>query len=69
MEVVMHLFHSYVMTWWEGGMFKLLLISFGIIVGATWPTFFKKSVLQWILWLIVIVFAIYLVIAFWPQMF
>ena len=65
----MHIFHDYIMTWWQAGLLKLLLLAAGIIIGAAWPTFFKTKVTWRILWAVVIVLFIYLVLAFWPQIF
>ena len=32
----MKLFHNYTFTWWQLGVFKLSLISLGIIIGSYW---------------------------------
>lgn len=60
-------FHDYILTWWQAGLLKIALIVLGIIIGASWPGTFKKPVVWWILWLVLIVLLVWLVIVFWPQ--
>jgi len=67
-EANMSLFHNYSFHWWQVSMLKLALLAFGIILGASWPIFWKKRVIWSLLWVIFIVLVIYLVIAAWPQM-
>ena len=33
-------FTSYTYTWWQIGVFKLSLLSIGVLIGATWHEFF-----------------------------
>jgi len=54
----MNIFKSYTLKWWQGGLFKISMISLGIAIGATWPELF----MSWtpILWLLSILLAIYI---------
>jgi len=36
----MNIFKSFTLKWWQAGMFKVALISLGIMIGATWPDIF-----------------------------
>ena len=36
----MNLFKSFTLTWWQAGLFKICLISLGVVIGATWPGVF-----------------------------
>jgi len=38
----MRIFKSFTFKWWEAGLFKIALVSFGIIIGSTWPSIFKR---------------------------
>jgi len=57
------LFADKTMNWWQIGLFKLSLISFGIIIGVYWFGFF----MEWlsILWILFLVPAAYLLYIFW----
>ena len=33
----MRLFKSFTLTWWQGSLLKISMVSLGIVVGATWP--------------------------------
>jgi len=37
----MNLFKSFTLTWWQGSLFKWSMVSFGIVIGATWPEVFN----------------------------
>jgi len=37
----MKLFTSYTFKWWQMGVFKLALLSIGIIIGSIWPELFQ----------------------------
>jgi len=54
----MNIFKSYTLKWWQGGLFKISMISLGIAIGVTWPELF----VSWtpILWLLSILLAIYI---------
>jgi hypothetical protein len=39
----MNIFKSYTYTWWQMGIFKLALISIGVLVGAYWHEFFSAN--------------------------
>jgi hypothetical protein len=61
----MNPFKSFTLTWWQAGLFKMSLISLGIIMGANFQIFFLK----WIV-LVTIVFvlgALYVASAWWKQ--
>jgi hypothetical protein len=34
------LFRPITLTWWQVGLFKLSLLSLGVVVGSTWPELF-----------------------------
>ncbi len=36
----MHLFKTFTLKWWQGGLFKWGLLALGIAVGAYWHDFF-----------------------------
>jgi hypothetical protein len=61
----MNLFSSITLRWWQVSIFKLSMISLGLLVGATWP----EIVLQWLTPLIVIfvITTAYLLIIWWRQ--
>jgi hypothetical protein len=40
----MHFFKSRSLEWWQLGILKLALISFGVAVGARWPEAFSSYV-------------------------
>ena len=33
----MNPFKTFCLTWWQAGLWKLSLLSLGLVVGATWP--------------------------------
>jgi len=37
----MNLFKTFTLRWWQAGVFKISLLSLGIIIGATWPEIFN----------------------------
>ena len=37
----MHIFKDFTFKWWQAGIFKIALLSLGIVIGSTWPEFFK----------------------------
>ena len=37
----MYLFKDFTFTWWQAGIFKIAMLSLGIVIGSTWPEFFK----------------------------
>ena len=57
------LFADKTLNWWQIGLLKLSLISFGIIIGVYWFGFF----INWlsVLWLLFLVPAFYLLYIFW----
>ncbi len=61
----MDIFKSFTLKWWETGLFKLCLISMGILIGATWPDIF----IHWrsVLLVLFIVPTIYLSWVWWKQ--
>ena len=36
----MNIFKSFTFKWWQAGLFKVALLSLGILIGATWPDVF-----------------------------
>jgi hypothetical protein len=39
----MNIFKSYTYTWWQIGIFKLALLSIGVLIGAYWHDFFLDN--------------------------
>jgi hypothetical protein len=37
----MNLFKTFTMKWWQTGIFKAMLLSLGVLLGATWPGIFQ----------------------------
>lgn len=37
----MNIFKNSTLKWWQAGIFKLVQLSLGIIIGSTWPELFK----------------------------
>ncbi len=40
MRRIMTLFTPLTLTWWQVGLFKLSLLSLGVVMGSTWPELF-----------------------------
>ena len=36
-EFQMNLFKDFTLKWWQAGIFKVALLSLGIIIGSMWP--------------------------------
>lgn len=61
----MNIFKSFTMKWWQVGLFKLALASFGIILGV----YFQEFFLEWIV-LVAVIFALstlYISKIWWKQ--
>ena len=41
MESQMNIFKDFTFKWWQAGIFKVALLSIGIIIGSTWPELFR----------------------------
>ncbi|MFZ0711515.1 MAG: hypothetical protein WAM53_15870 [Terrimicrobiaceae bacterium] len=56
---------SYTLTWWQGGLFKLSTLSFGLALAATWPRLFAP----WrpVLWVISALSGGYITWVWWRQ--
>jgi len=54
----MNLFKDFTMKWWQVGLFKVCLLSFGIIIGIYFTQFFSAIVP--LLWILVLVPGVYL---------
>ena len=61
----MGLLKTFTLNWWQGGLFKLAMISLGIVMGLTWPDFFA----QWrlVLLAVFILLGSYLACVWWRQ--
>ena len=42
----MDIFKSFILRWWEAGIFKVAMISLGILIGITWPELFRPFRLE-----------------------
>jgi len=40
-ESQMNIFKDFTLKWWQAGIFKLALLSLGIIIGLIWPELFR----------------------------
>jgi hypothetical protein len=45
----MNLFKSFTLTWWQTGLFKIGMLALGILIGATWSSFFSAHVMALII--------------------
>ena len=61
----MKLIKSFTMTWWQVGIFKALLLSLGIVLGATWPEIFAP--LRPVLLAIFAAATVYITWVWWKQ--
>lgn len=59
------LFKSFTLTWWQGSIFKLALLSLGLAVGSTWPDVFAP--LRVVLLPVYVVCAGYITVVWWKQ--
>ena len=61
----MNIFKDFTLKWWQAGIFKLVQLSLGIVIGSTWPEFFKG----WTPFLLVIflISAGYVTYVWWKQ--
>ncbi len=41
MESQMNIFKDFTFKWWQAGIFKVALLSLGIIIGSMWPELLK----------------------------
>lgn len=41
----MNIFRSYTYTWWQIGIFKLALLSIGVVIGTYWQEFWSAHLL------------------------
>ncbi len=42
-NIIMNLFKNYTFTWKQIGIFKLALLSIGVIIGSVWYQFFSAN--------------------------
>lgn len=57
----MNIFKGIKLNWWQLGMLKASLISFGIIIGLNWASFFLDLLpLLWIIFIITAAYILYL---------
>ena len=40
-EFQMHIFKDFTFKWWQAGIFKIALLSLGVVIGSTWPELFR----------------------------
>jgi len=61
----MNVFKSFTLTWWQASLFKLSVLSFGLILGSVYYTFFS----QWTLFLAVVfvVTTVSIIAVWWKQ--
>lgn len=62
---IMSIFRSFKLSWWQAGLYKISLISLGIVLGVT---FYDTLILQvQTFFFIFLIFAIYLTTVWWRQ--
>ncbi|MAG91951.1 hypothetical protein CMO83_04710 [Candidatus Woesearchaeota archaeon] len=61
----MNIFKDITLKWWQGSIFKLTMMAFGVAVGTTWPAIFSSWTT--VLWIIFVVGAIYLATVWFKQ--
>jgi len=61
----MSIFKPFTMKWWQSGLFKISVVSLGIIIGSTWPQIFKAR--RPFLLLTYILPGLYLLSVWWKQ--
>jgi hypothetical protein len=37
----MNIFKNFTLKWWQAGIFKLVQLFLGIVIGSTWPELFR----------------------------
>lgn len=59
------MFRSFTLTWWQGVLLKLSMLSLGIVIGTGWPEIFS----QWIslLLIVFVVLSTYISFVCWKQ--
>jgi len=61
----MNLLKDFKLHWWQAGLFKICLLSLGIIIGVYFKSFFVGLIP--VLWIIFIVLAVYLTWVWFKQ--
>jgi hypothetical protein len=60
-----NVFKPFTMKWWQAGIFKIAMLSLGLLIGSTWPEFFAPW--RAALCIVFIVCAGYLTYLWWNQ--
>jgi hypothetical protein len=61
----MNLFKTFTLKWWQTGLFKLGMLTLGIVIGAYWHGFFGSSLL--VLLAVAAVSLVYVTYVWWKQ--
>lgn len=61
----MKLLKPFMLTWWQSGLFKVSMISFGLAIGSQWPEHFLD--LLPLLWTLFALPAVYITYVWWRQ--
>jgi hypothetical protein len=64
-EFQMNIFKDFTLKWWQAGIFKLAMLSLGIIIGWAWPELFK--VWTPLLFLLFLISVGYVTYVWWKQ--
>ncbi len=61
----MNIFKDFTLKWWQAGIFKVALLSLGIIIGSMWPELFRGWTT--LLLLVFLVSVTYVTCIWWRQ--
>ena len=61
----MNIFKTFTLKWWQAGLFKVMLISLGILIGAAWPDVFNAW--RMLLLALFVMPTIYITWVWWKQ--
>jgi hypothetical protein len=61
----MKLLKPFMLTWWQSGLFKISMASFGVAIGVLWPHVLGEYLP--LFWLLFALPAIYLTYVWWRQ--
>ncbi len=61
----MNLLKTFQLKWWQGSIFKICMISLGLIIGSTWSAFFRNWIV--VVGIICIITMLYITYVWWKQ--